>query len=218
MSYENARNGIGKVFTAQVLNIIATICSLVMGILGAVAIASAAAESTGGVAASGIGVLLLTIAVSVLSIIAFILELVGLNKAGQDSEQLKKAFTIAIVGLIVAILFGILGAAFSSASWVKSLGDLVGSIIGLLVTYNVLFGCAGLKSELTDKANSTWKMYMIVLILDIVLAIVAVILGAMGVTTVSAIATIILVVCDFVFDIIAYFMYISFLSKAKNTL
>ena len=218
MSYENARNGIGKVFTAQVLNIIGAVCTLITGIFVVLAIGAASAESAGGAIASGIGGVLFSLGAAVLAIIAFILNLVGLSKAGQDSDQLKKAFTLSIIGLVVAILFGILNSAFASATWVKSLGDIVATVIGLLVTYNVLFGSAGLKSELTDKANSTWKMYMIVIILDIVIAIIGVILGAMGITSVSAVATLILVIADFVFDVIAYIMFLTFLNLARKTL
>lgn len=218
MSYENARNGMGKVFTAQVLEIIAAVCTLITGIFVVLAIGAASAESSGGAIASGIGGVLFSVAAGVLGIIAFIIQLVGLNKAGQDSEQLKKAFTITIIGLIVAILFGILNSAFPTATWIKGLGDVVGTVIGLVVTYNVLFGCAGLKSELTEKANGTWKMYMIVIILDIVIGIVSIILGALGVTAVSAIAYAIIIIADFVFDIIAFIMFLSFLNLARKTL
>lgn len=218
MSFENARNGIGKVFTAQVLNIIMAVCTLITGIFIATAIGAVSAESTGGAIASGIGGVLFSVAAGIIGIIAFILQLVGLNKAGQDSEQIKKAFTITIVSLIVAIVFGILNSAFSSATWIKSLGDIVATVLGLLVTYNILFGCAGLKSELTEKANGTWKMYMIVIILDIVIGIVSIILGALGVTAVSAIAYVIIIIADFVFDLIAYIMFISFLNLARKTL
>ena len=217
MSYENARNGIGKVFTSQILAIIAAVCTLIAGIMAALLIGAAAAESAGGAVASGAGAAILGIAATVLGIIAYILNLVGLNNAGKDSEQLKKAFTISIVSLIVAIVFGIIQS-MASATWIKNLGDIVATVLALLVTYNVLYGCAGLKSELTDKANKTWKMYMIVIILDIVIALLGVILGAIGVTATSAVISLVIVIADFVFDIIAFFMYLSFLSLAKKTL
>ncbi|MBE5898872.1 MAG: hypothetical protein E7279_04650 [Lachnospiraceae bacterium] len=218
MSYENARNGIGKIFTAQILAIIAAVCTLIAGIMAALMIGAASAESMGGVAASGIGGVLFTVGSYVLILIAFILELVGLNKAGKDSEQLKKAFTITIVSIIVELVIAIITSFTGEVAWVKQIGDIVASILALLVTYNVLYGCAGLKSELTDKANSVWKMYLIVVIISIVLAILGAILGAVGITATSAVISIVLVIVDFVLDIVAYFMYLSFLKKAKDTL
>ncbi|MBE5898516.1 MAG: hypothetical protein E7279_02835 [Lachnospiraceae bacterium] len=142
--------------------------------------------------------------------------LVGLNTAGKDSEQIKKAFTISIVSLIVAIVVGILKS-FTPA-WVANIGDIVATVLGLLITYNVLFGCAGLNSDLAEKASSTWKVYMCVIILDIVIVIVTLIMGLLGFTAVSVVAATILVVADAVLEVVAYIMFLVFLSKAKNTL
>ena len=72
MSYENARNGIGKVFTSQILAIIAAVCTLIAGIMAALLIGAASAESAGGAVASGIGVTVFTIGSYVLILIAFI--------------------------------------------------------------------------------------------------------------------------------------------------
>ena len=218
MSYENARNGIGKVFTSQILAIIAAVCTLIAGIMAALLIGAASAESAGGAVASGIGVTVFTIGSYVLILIAFILELVGLNKAGKDSEQLKKAFTITIVSIVVELVIAIITSLTGGVAWVKQIGDIVATILTLLVTYNVLYGCAGLKPELTDKANSVWKMYLIVIILSIILAVLGAILGAVGITATSAVITMVLLVIDFILDIVSYFMYLGFLKKAKDTL
>lgn len=216
MSYENARKGISKVFTAQVLQIIASVCGAITGVLGVVAVAAVSAESTGGAIAGGLGVVVAGLAALILSIIGLIMLLVGLNTAGKDSEQIKKAFTISIVSLIVAIVFGIIKS-FTPA-WVSNIGDIIATVLGLLVTYNVLFGCAGLNSDLADKASSTWKVYMCVIILDIVIVIVSLIMGILGVTAVSAVAATILVIADAVLEVVAFIMFLVFLNKAKNTL
>lgn len=216
MSYENARKGISKVFSAEVLQIIAALCGAVAGVLGVVAVAAVAGESTGGAIAGSIGVVVAGLAALVLSVIGFIMLLVGLNTAGKDSEQIKKAFTISIVSLIVAIICGILKS-FTPA-WVANIGDIVATVLGLLVTYNVLFGCAGLNSDLAEKASSTWKVYLCVIILDIVIVIVTLIMGLLGFTAVSVVAATILVVADAVLEVVAYIMFLVFLSKAKNTL
>ena len=218
MSYENARNGIGKVFTSQILAIIAAVCTLIAGIMGALMIGAASAESVGGVAASGIVATVFSIGSYLLLLISFILELVGLNKAGKDSEQLKKAFTITIVSLVVELVIAIVTNFTDEVAWINQIGDIVATILTLLVTYNVLYGCAGLKPELSDKANKVWKMYMIVMILSIVLAVLGAILSAVGVSTASAVITMVLIIVEILFDIVSYFMYLGFLKTAKDTL
>ena len=215
MSYENARNGIGKVFTSQILAIVAAVCTLIAGIMAALMIG---AESVGGVAALGIVATIFSIGSYVLLLIAFILELVGLNKAGKDSEQLKKAFTITIVSLVVELVIAIVTNLTGEVAWINQIGDIVATILTLLVTYNVLYGCAGLKPELSDKANKVWKMYMIVMILSIVLAVLGAILSVVGVSTASAVITMVLIIVEIICDIVSYFMYLGFLKTAKDTL
>ncbi len=226
MAHENARNGIGKVFTAQILQIITVVCTLIAGIASAVVLAAAVSvQSSGEVSAGaavggGISVILaglFFITAAVISIIAFILQLVGLNKAGKDNEKLHSAFTLSIVAIIVAFVGGIVSSLFSTeASWVKSIVDIVALVIGLVITNKVLMGCGELNSSLQEKADKTWKMYMCVIILDIVVALVTIIMGAMGITAVSAVAYIILIVLDGVLDFISYIMFLTFLAKARK--
>ena len=60
--YENAKNGIGKIFTSQILTILAAICALVAAIFAVVA-ANAVSESlTGGAYRGSIGLAIFTLA------------------------------------------------------------------------------------------------------------------------------------------------------------
>ncbi len=197
MQHENARNGVGKLFTAEILMIVSVFCSLltIIPVVGTV---------IGG------------LAMGVLGIIAFILQLVGLSKAGQDSDQIKSAFMWVIIGLIVSIVVAILGGIWSEATWIQSLGKIINFVIGLLVTYNVLFGCAGLNSALSERAEKTWKFYMIVIIIEIVVTIVVLILTLVGLYAASAVIAIIFVLVDVVLSLIAYFKYLGFLKQAKD--
>lgn len=217
MAHEDARNGIGKVFTAQILLIITAICYAIAAICTAVAIGAAASDAMVGAGISTILLVLFGLAGGVMSIIGFILQLVGLSKAGKDNDKIKSAFTITIIGLIIAIVIGIVKSLVgASYAWAGNIGDLVNFIISLIVTYNVLMGCAELNPALQEKAEKTWKMYMIVVILDIVIAIVAIIMGILGVTAVSAVASYILIILDVVFEVVSFVMYLMFLAQARN--
>lgn len=197
MQHENARNGVGKLFTAEILLIVSVFCSLLTLI-------------------PVVGTIIGGLAIAVLGIIAFILQLVGLSKAGQDSDQIKSAFMWVIIGLIVSIVMAIFAGIWSDATWIQSIGKIVNFIISLLVTYNVLFGCAGLNSALSERAESTWKFYMIVIIIEIVVTIVLVILTLIGLYTAMAVIAVIFVLVDVVLQLIAYFKYLGFLKQAKD--
>ncbi len=200
MVHENARAGFGKLFTAQVLGIIAAFCSLLTLI-------------------PGIGPIIAGAAIAILGLIAYIMQLVGLNQAGKDEELIKSAFALAIFSLILGVVGGILGAIFPSATWIASIVNLLNAIISLVIMHHVLFGGANLNSALADKAASTWKTVLTVIILDIVVTIGLIICGILGGGTASAIVgivVIVLTILDVVLDLISFFMYLSFLSRAKN--
>ncbi len=196
MANENARNGIGKVFIGQIFVIISAFCTLLSLI-------------------PGMGLMIAGISVLVLNLIGLIISLVGLSKAGKENGRLKTAFTLTMVSIIVEVVCGIMGA-FLQVTWMEQIEGIFTTVLSLLITYNVLFGCAELNSELKGRAKGTWKMYMIVVILDIAITIVDLILAIMGVTDVSAIATVILVLIDLVFDFIAYIKYLGFLNIARK--
>lgn len=200
MVHENARAGFGKLFTAQVLGIIAAFCSLLTLI-------------------PGIGPIIAGAAIAILGLIAYIMQLVGLNQAGKDEDLIKSAFALAIFSLILGVAGGILGSVFTSATWISSIVNLLNTIISLVIMHHVLFGGANLNSALADKAASTWKTVLIVIILDIVVTIGLVICGILGGGTASAIVgivVIVLTIVDVILDLISFFMYLSFLSRAKN--
>ncbi len=200
MAHENARAGFGKLFTAQVLGIIAAFCSLLTLI-------------------PGIGPVIAGAAIAILGLIGYIMNLVGLNQAGKDEDLIKSAFGLAIFSLILGVAGGILGALFSSMTWISSVVNLINSIISLVIIHHVLFGGANLNSALADKAATTWKIVMTVVIIDIIVAIGLIVCGIIAGSTASgiiAIVVIVLTVLDVILDIVSYFMYLSFLARAKN--
>ena len=65
MKFPNAAKGISKIFTSEILALIAAIATGVATILAVVMYASAKTNSTAGAAASGIGMLVLGLGASV---------------------------------------------------------------------------------------------------------------------------------------------------------
>lgn len=197
MTHENARNGIGKVFTSEIIAIIAEVCAvfMIVPIVGTII--------------GGLGF-------SILTVIAVIIMMVGLNKAGKDNERIKKAFNLSIIQLVVTLVFSGLALVPSLQSWIGSAGSVIASIIGLIITYNILYGCAELNPALKGKADSTWKLYMIVIIIDVIILIVDSIINIAGLGLTSSILVIVLTIADAIISIIAYIFFLSFLAKAKN--
>lgn len=199
MAHENARAGYSKLFTAEVLSLIAALCSLLMLI-------------------PVVGTIIGGLASGVLLIIAYIMTLVGLNQAGKDEELVKSAFTLAIIGLILGIVGPIVGS-IAGVTWVTSIVNLLNTIINLVIIHHVLYGAINLNSALSDNATSTWKIMLTVIILDIVVTIGLIITAFLGGSTaggVVAIVVIVLTLVDVVLDVISYIKYLVFLNTAKK--
>nr|WP_316626779.1 hypothetical protein [uncultured Ruminococcus sp.] len=89
MTFPNGADGVKKIFTAEILGLIASVCFFITAILTITTVAAAVGASGGsdaaavGAVASGAGVVVLSLGGLVLSIISFILSLVGINKASR---------------------------------------------------------------------------------------------------------------------------------------
>lgn len=213
--YENAKNGIGKIFTAQVLAILGVICTFVAAIYAAVTATAVSENLSGGALGGSIGLALFTLASVVFLVLAYILELVGLNKAGKDEPLIKKAFVAAILGLIVSIVLGTLATA-TTISWLIDIKDICNFIISLIIVHHVTYGVANICPSISDKAMNVWKVYMATIILAIVVNIVTVVLSLLGLYTSSAILVLVFAIVDAILQLVAYVMFVSFLGRAKK--
>ena len=95
MQFPNALEGVKKIYKAEIIALFGAIVGFVAAVLGLV---GAQSGSVGGLAGAGI----LIIAMSVLFIIAFIMNIVGLNKARPDEENFKNALYMVFAGIVLS--------------------------------------------------------------------------------------------------------------------
>ena len=213
--YENAKNGIGKVFTSQILAILAVICALVAGIFYAITVTAENENLTGATFGGSTGLAIFTLASAVFLVIAFILEMVGLNVAGRDEPLFKKAFIVSVVGLIISIVLGAL-ASLTTISWIIDLKDICNFFIGLIIVHHVLYGIANICPSISDKAANVWKVYMATIIIALIVNVVSVVMALLQLYTGSAVLLIVFTIVDTILQIVAYVMFVGFLAKAKK--
>lgn len=200
--FPNAKNGVSKVYIAQIL-------SLIVSVIGLISILAMFLGSTGGIITGGIGVLV----VGILGIVAFILELIGVVKMRNENSKLNAAFILTIVG-IVTTAFQNMSGAFGTIM------DIATSIIEVLI---IVFICQGIallldqegQSELAEKGNKTAVLSGVAYgIGTIGSSIITVITGS----TAAVVIGVLFAIIFFVLDIVAYVMYLSFLKHSKEVL
>lgn len=215
MKFPNAAKGISKIFTSEILALIAAIATGVASILAAVMYASAKTNSTAGAAASGIGTLVLVLGASVLLVIALILKIVGVVQASKDEDSFKMIIYLTIFTLIVAVVAAI----FSRVTFLNNIANAVSAIGSFVTTLLIILGIGNLgvqvgNDEVIDKCSSQFKLILgigIVALLARFFCIFLPTVPAQGIVIALAVVALVL-------NIIQYILYLSLLSKAKKML
>lgn len=215
MKFPNAAKGISKIFTSEILALIAAIATGVASILAAVMYASAKTNSTAGAAASGIGTLVLVLGASVLLVIALILKIVGVVQTSKDEDSFKMIIYLTIFTLIVAVVAAI----FSRVTFLSNIANAVSSIGGFVTTLLIILGIGNLgvqvgNDEVIDKCSSQFKLILgigIVALLARFFCIFLPTIPAQGIVIALAVVALVL-------NVIQYILYLSLLSKAKKML
>ena len=214
MTYPNAYSGVKKVFTAQILILVGAILAFIVAVAGAMATTDGTPSEVAGGAAIGAGALASVTAI--LMFIAFIINLVGLHQAGKDGNNFKTAFRLAIAGIVVSVIQGILNAMGSetAASGVQIVSDLLSILVMIYVIYGIIDIAKRIGDEKLEKKGRTLLTFITVLmIISIVIRLVADIAGdhmadpalvAMG--AIGIVSALIVV--------ISYILYLSLLSRA----
>lgn len=215
MKFPNAAKGISKIFTSEILALIAAIATGVATILAAVMYASAKTNSTAGAAASGIGMLVLGLGASVLLVIALILQIVGVVQTSRDEDSFKMIIYLTIFTLIVAVVAAI----FSRVAFLNNIANAVSAIGGFVTTLLIILGIGNLgvqvgNDEVIDKCSSQFKLILgigIVALLARFFCIFLPTVPAQGIVIALAVVALVL-------SVIQYILYLSLLSKAKKML
>ena len=156
MTYPNAANGVGKLFTAQILLIIAAILGAVSAVVSAAVTISnmGNADNLGAFVSTGLTGLLavgiIALAFLVIYIIAFIIQLIGLAKAGKDENMIKIAFILTLVNLLLTIVAAVLS---SSAPTASSVLRLAVTVIQVLINVLTIMGISKLAGSLDGNAQ-----------------------------------------------------------------
>ena len=213
MQFPNALEGVKKIYKAEILELIAGIVGLVAALLMVIGAAGMEADSdvaaVGGILGGGV----LLIAVAVLSIISFIMSIVGVKKAMPDEENFKNAFYVLIVGIVAGIVIG----CAKAGGILSDTGETVSSICSFLAQYYIITAIIVLAQRLGDgemetKGTKTRSMLMVVWVIRIIFQVIDIFVGKNAtVDTASAILALLAAIVG----IIAYFMYLGLLKKAR---
>ncbi len=212
--YTKAYEGVKKIYKAEILALIAAILMLMGSIFSATGLQ--AGEET----ASGNGLLigggLIVIVAAILMIVAAILNIIGVNRAAED----ESAFKSALIALLAGIAANIVVSAFSGNATISSIGRAISNVTEILASYFICTGVINLADRLNDSAVSAsgkkvrsilmgiWAASAVLNVLTILFGTNETMKAVIGIAAIVAV----------IISIVAYFLYICLLGKAKNML
>ena len=215
MKFPNAAKGVKKLFTAQVLSLIASIATIIGLIMLIATGAAAEGDSASGVIVAGIGTIVLLGIGSVLFLIGGIFSLIGIIQSSKDEGAFKNALYAIIVSLVAAIVSAI----FSGSGVVQGVCQVIQNVMSIAVTVFVITGVINLAGKLHDaavaqKGKNLLKVIVSIYVISLIATVVALIFGG----AFASITAAILMLVATILNLVSYFLYLSLLSKGKNML
>lgn len=192
--------------------IIAAILALAAGTMISNGTADAEVNATVGLAA---GLAFFGIAGSILMLIAFIMNLVGIISAKKDEESFKTALIFVFVGIAASLLSGI----FSKNELVGDFTRIISNFAEMLVAYYVVQGIMNLAqrlqdAEMVERGNQVRIYLMIAYCIPILIHLISTLLS---INTDSVLSEGLDLFASAV-SLVVYVIYLGYLRKAKKML
>ena len=217
--FENARKGLGKIYKAEILTILAAIIAIVAAIvmfaMGKVVRTEASSINTADIVS-----LISMLVALVIGIISFFLNLFGIIAASKDDESFKNALITLFIGIISSVVASILR---NKHADIATYFDAINNISELFVMYYVIAGCVNIavskKNEaLAATGNKTKVIIIVIWAIGLVLNFFKGYFEGKGTTTALGVAYIIIAVVGAIASIVSYIIYLVILRKTIDSL
>ncbi len=214
MNFPNAYKGVKKIFTAEIISLVCSLCAGVLSVM-----TENKTPETAGLPLSG-AVVFGGIVLLVLTLVSGIMNLSGLKTAADDEENFNKGFTMAVISLAVTVVAVILKALNIENKMISDLMDVVTNIADTAVTFYIVQGIINLAGKLNNKdmvgrGKKVFTIFAITVIgaaaINLVAKMVAKDSPAFAVTAIIALVVAVL-------SLVGYIAYLRYLDNAKTML
>ena len=217
MKFPNAAKGVKKLFSAEILYLLSVI------LIGVVSVITVIINNKMTTVSNAVAVLILVgfIAGGVLSVIAFILQIVGLVQASRDERAFKGVILLTVFGIVVSII----GAFFSKDSFINSLSTTINSVVSVISIILIILGIGNMslqlqRQDMIERGGRIIRIIVWLAIISIIMNLISIFLPQ-NIDDASDLAKVIilsLTVIALMLNIAEYVLYLSFLSKTKKML
>ncbi len=213
MKFPNAFNGSKKLFLAEILALIGAILIMIAGITLGGTIANAENSTGEGIVAGAVGAGALVLIGGIVAIVAFVIEIIGINACAKDEPKFKTALYAILAGIVASAISSFTSKS-DSVSVVSEIFSVISAIASLVATVLIIKGFISLaekleRSDVIASGNTTLYIYVGTSAVSIIASIVSVVAKstAIPMAIVSGVAS-----------IAGLIVFILFLKKSKDML
>ena len=215
MTFPNAQKGVKKIFTGEMLMLIAAILTTVSSVAMVIVGAQDNGANEVAIGASAAGLVIFSIVSAVLMVIALVFSIVGVFQSSKDEPMFKGVIFVMLLSLAVVVVSAI----FTENQVVAKLSDVITSISNTITTVLIVIGIGKMAEKLGDdvvfgKGQTLLKIIIWIALLTVIMRAVA----AFTPNTAVMVIEVVMLIITGLLEVVQYFLYLSFLSKAKNML
>ena len=214
MSFPNAQKGIKKIYIGELLMLISIVLTTVSDI--ALLIFSAPEEvSDTTVGASVIGLVVFSVAASLLTVFALIFSIIGVIQTSKDEPLFKGVIAVMLLSVGVTIVSAI----FTENQLVTKLTSVINEVSGTITIVLIVFGIGKMAEKLgNDDVFVRGQTLLRIIIWIALLSVIIKAVAAFAPYSVVLVLDIIMLIGTGVLEVVEYFLYLSFLNKTKKML
>ena len=217
MKFDNAKTGIKRIYTAEVLSIIAAIVAIVAAVLLFIL---GSFTKDGKVNVTDVISTISLIVAGVIAFVAYIMNIVGISTASKDSADFKNALYMVIGAILTSAASSLLQ---KSAPGLAGALQISENIFELFTSYYIINGCTTLANQVGNAAveaegKKTMKLFLTVWIVSIVVATLGKIIEKVSTSPVLTIIAGILAIAALVLGLVCYFIFLKLLRKTIDIL
>ncbi len=224
MFFPDASEGLKKIRTAVIFELVATVFAVITGVMAIIAAMQMQQAGTDTMPAEAISpvaiiTLIASLGIIVFSLISFFMELSGLKLAANDDSNFKTARTLIFAAIIFSVIAGFMQS-LQGGSLFSQLSQILSNCVSMYVIYLVCKGASNLltkcgKTELASKGPSAAMVIICARLVNTIAQSASALIG--NNETVDMISGILVTVAG-IAEIIGIFIYIRFLSSASDAI
>ena len=216
MRFPNAAKGINKIFTSEIVSLIATVASGVTSILAILFIEAESVGSETVAVAPAIGVLAFGIGGLVLMFIAFIFQLVGVIQASKDEGFFKIVIYLTLAGML---LTAIAQCFITTNTIVYNICETVALVLDIIGSLFMILGISSLASQyennaIVEKCGTLFRVILWIAIVALISKFCSIFINSSSARAIIAVFSVIALILN----ITQYVLYIMILARTKKML